>query len=170
MIVQGADGTIYCMADMNPTGVTTLDVYPGVGTGYITVDGVERLALTSSWETSATQPSETAGADGNYTYEYYVGDFSEGYAPVIDRKTGEAIEYVVDEWYNIYSVKNGEYVADLTQQVVNDANTTLQQNAFYKDSVLHVYKTGYIWMVESKDNGRSWINLRILNPQVKRRV
>ncbi len=162
ILVQGADGTIYCMADMNPTGVTTFDVYPGAGTGYITVDGVERLALTSSWDNSASEPK--ANPD---KYEYYVGNFEDGYAPVLKVADNSATEYAVDEWYNIYSVKDDEYVADLTQTQVN-SDTVIQQNAFYRDSVLHVYKTGYIWMVTSKDNGRTWSNPTILNPQVKR--
>ena len=162
ILVQGDDGTIYCMADMNPTGVTTLDVFPGAGTGYITVNGVERLALTSSWGNSASEPK--ANPD---KYEYYVGDFTNGYAPVLKVADNTATQYAVDEWYNIYSVKDGEYVADLTQTQVN-SDTVIQQNAFYKDSVLHVYKTGYIWMVTSKDNGRTWSNPTILNPQVKR--
>ena len=162
VLVQGNDGTIYCMADMNPTGVTTLDVYPGKGTGYITVDGVERLALTSSWDDSALEPK--ANAD---KYEYYVGDFADGYAPVLKVADHTATEYAVDEWYNIYTVRNGEYVADLTQTQVN-SDTLIQQNAFYRDSILHVYKTGYIWLITSKDNGISWENPRILNPQIKR--
>lgn len=104
------------MADMNPTGVTTLDVYPGVGTGYITVNGEECLALTSSWENSASEPK--ANPD---KYEYYVGDFIDGYAPVLNVSDHTATQYAVDEWYNIYSVKNGEYVADITQtQVFTD--------------------------------------------------
>ena len=125
------------MADMNPTGVTTLDVFPGAGTGYITVNGEERLALTSSWDNSASEPK--ANPD---KYEYYVGDFTNGYAPVLKVADNTATQYAVDEWYNIYSVKDGEYVADLTQTQVN-SDTVIQQNAFYKDSVLHVYKTGF---------------------------
>ncbi len=166
VLVKGADGTIYCLADVNPTGVTTYYLYkfPGQGTGYIKVDGVDRLPLTSNYDNVNIQPVE----DDIATYEYYVGDFNEnGYAPVVKRVDNMVTEYAVDEWYNLYTVKDGAYVADLTQKQVN-TDTMIQQNAFYKDSILHVYNTGYMWMVSSKDNGRTWGNPVILNPQIKR--
>lgn len=166
VLVQGADETIYCLADVNPTGVTTMGgyTYPHVGTGYITVDGEEHLALTSDYSRVNTLPSE----EDCTVYEYYVGDFDEnGYAPVINRADGSASEYGVDKWYNLYHVKNGEYVADLTQTQVN-TDTVIQQNAFYAGSVLHVYNTGYIMCAKSTDDGLTWEEPEILNPQIKR--
>ena len=155
VLVQGEDGAVYCMADVNPTGVTTMGGYtlPGEGTGYITVDGKERLALTDDYENVNTAPA----ADDTETYGYYVGDWDEqGYAPVISRANGSASTYAVDKWYNLYSVKGGEYAADLTQAQVNDPNTQIQQNAFYRDSSLHVYNTGYIMYAKSTDDGLTW--------------
>ena len=166
VLVQDAAGTIYCMADVNPTGVTTMGGYiqPGVGTGYITVDGQERLALTSDYSDVNTLPTD----DNNTVYEYYVGDWNEaGYAPVIRREDGTASTYAVDKWYNLYTVTNGTYVADLTQKQVN-SDTDIQQNVFYKDSVLHVYNTGYIMCAKSTDDGLTWSDPEILNPQIKR--
>ncbi len=164
VLIQGSDGTVYLMADVNPTGVTTMGgyTYPGAGTGYINVNGEERLALTSVYANAATAPSDSDTA----TYEYYVGDFTDGYAPVIVRATGLASDYVVDECYNIYEKNaNGDLVG-LTQTQVN-SSTTIQQNAFYAGSVLHVYNTGYMWLAYSKDNCETW-NHTILNPQIKR--
>lgn len=166
VLVQDAAGTIYCMADVNPTGVTTMGGYiqPGVGTGYITVDGQERLALTSDYSNVNTLPTD----DNKTVYEYYVGDWNEaGYAPVISREDGAASTYAVDKWYNLYTVRNDEYVADLTQKQVN-SDTDIQQNVFYKDSVLHVYNTGYIMYAKSTDDGLTWSDPEILNPQIKR--
>ncbi len=167
VLVQGEDGAVYCMADVNPTGVTTMGGYtsPNVGTGYITVDGKERLALTSNYDNVNTRPTE----EDTEKYEYYVGDWNEdGYAAVVSREDGSASGYAVDKWYNLYSVKGGEYVADLTQAQVNDAETQIQQNAFYKDSVLHVYNTGYIMYAKSTDDGFTWGDPEIINPQIKR--
>ena len=166
-LVEGPDGTIYCIADMNPTGVTTYGgfTFPGRNTGYVEIDGTDRLALTSNYSKASTLPTESDTA----TYAYYVGDFNEdGYAPVLNRSDNQPTIYGVDEWYNLYTVNSdGNYEATLTQSQVN-SSTTIQQNVFYKDSVLHVYNTGYIWMVESKDGGLSWVNPRILNPDIKR--
>lgn len=168
-LVEGPDGTIYCLVDMNPTGITTYTaggfIFPGRDTGYVKIDGVDRMVLTSVHDYAATLPTE----EDITTYEYYVGDFDKnGYAPVLNRSDHQPSGYGVDEWYNLYTVDaDGNYAADLTQKQVN-SQTTIQQNVFYKDSMLHVYNTGYIWMVESKDGGLSWENPRILNPDIKR--
>lgn len=165
-LVQGEDGTVYLIADVNPTGMTTLYATPGKGSGYITVAGVERLALTSVYTNSDTIPTE-GDAD---TYEYYVGDFQDGYAAVMDRKTGAPSGYAVDQWYNLYEVDQSGYTALIQRQVDSSGKPTdqyVQQNVFYKDSALHVFRTGYMWLVSSSDNGMTWSNTDI-TPQVKR--
>ena len=145
VIVQGNDGTIYCIADMNPSGITTGDIMPAYGTGFVQVNGEWRLALTGTY----TKPNENNAASyGNpANYEYYVGDFdAEGFAHVLKMADGSETAYVVDEWYNIYKLDEttNAYKA-LTQTMVNDS-TVIQQNAFYKDSELHVFNTGYLWL------------------------
>ena len=171
--MEGPDGTIYCIADVNPTGVTTLGdfKYPGAGTGYVDVNGTLRLALTSDYSKSNNRPD-----DANTSYEYYVGDFDEeGFAPVLNMEDGTPSAYGVDEWYNLYSVENGEYKDTLRQVQVkqesadeDEPDVMVQQNAFYAGSDLHVYRTGYIMSVESKDHGRTWDNPQILNTQIKK--
>ncbi|MEY8427460.1 leucine-rich repeat protein [Lachnospiraceae bacterium 46-15] len=172
-VVEGPDGTIYCIADVNPTGVTTMNGFktPGTGTGYVDVNGTLRLALTSDYSKSNNRP------DGdNAGYEYYVGDFNEeGFAPVLNMEDGTPSAYGVDEWYNLYSVENGEYKDTLRQVQVkqesadeDEPDVMVQQNAFYAGSDLHVYRTGYIMSVESKDHGRTWDNPQILNTQIKK--
>lgn len=163
-VMEGPDGTIYCIADVNPTGVTTMGGYhsPGYGTGYIEIDGTQRLALTDSFDYSANRP-DTAGVN----YEYYVGDYTDGFAPVLNRSDHTPTAYCVDEWFNIYQTEADGSRKELKQKQV-DSDTDIQQNAFYRDSILHVYKTGYLWMVSSTDHGRTWGNPTILNTQIKR--
>lgn len=184
-VVEGPDGTVYCVADVNPTGVTTMGGFhfPGRGTGYMLIDGEPRLALTSDYNKADTRP-DTADDSKEYhvgepnasaVYEYYVGDFdADGYAPVLSTADGSPSQYGVDEWYNLYTLKDGEYVDDLRQVQVkqeskkNDPDVMVQQNAFYAGSALHVYRTGYIMAVVSRDHGRTWEKPRILNTQIKR--
>ena len=164
-LMMGPDNTIYCIADACPTGVTTMGGFraPGCGTGFIEVNGEWRLALTTEYTTKARIRPDAEGAD----YEYYVGDFEDGYAPVLSMEDDSPSEYVIDEWYNLYSDAGNGTLTELTQTQV-DSDTIIQQNVFYGDSALHVYETGYLFMVSSKDNGRTWENPTILNTQIKR--
>lgn len=165
-LVQGKDGEIYCIADVNPTGVTTMGGYkaPGEGTGYVKVNGKDYLAVTDNYDNVNTQPKD----DDVTTYAYYVGDWDEnGYARILKRSDHSETEYGVDKWYNLYKVENGEYKESLTQKQVN-SNTDIQQNIFYKGSALHVYNTGYMMYAKTYDDGFTWTDPEILNPQIKR--
>lgn len=165
-LVQGKDGEIYCIADVNPTGVTTMGGYkaPGEGTGYIKVNGKDYLAVTDNYDNVNTQPKD----DDATTYAYYVGDWDEnGYAKILKRSDHSETGYGVDKWYNLYKVENGEYKDTLTQKQVN-SNTDIQQNIFYKGSALHVYNTGYMMYAKTYDDGFTWTDPEILNPQIKR--
>lgn len=110
-----------------------------------------------------------------------MGDFDEnGYAKILKRQDGSETGYGVDEWYNLYTIENGTYVNNLTQKQLAQGenlpdaqlynNTDIQQNIFYKDSQFHVYSIGYIWMITSKDGGRTWEHPKNINDQVKRRT
>ena len=160
-IVEGDDGKIYVLADMNPTGVTTKPEYisPNVGTGYIKIDGVDRLALTDDYEMVNKNPKETS-------YPYYLGDFVDGYAKVLSTNDHSETNWALDAWWNIYEINDGGKYAPLYQKQV-DSDTKIYQNAFYKDSVLHVYNTGYLLMAESSDKGETWTP-KVLNTQIKR--
>ncbi len=159
-LVEGPDGTIYCMADVNPTGITTHYGRISMGTGFVEINGKKRLALTDNYANTGKNP-----ASDTTSYPYYVGEYQDGYAPVLRRADNSATDWRVDEWFNIEKKQGGTF-EPLTQTQV-DTDTTIQQNAFYKDSELHVFNIGYIWMVESKDGGNFWENPRILNDQVK---
>ena len=164
-VVEGPDGTIYCFADVNPSGITTMYGAIKTGTGYVLVDGKPYLALTDVYANADTEPTDSDFT----TYPYYVDDFDEnGYAQILRREDSTPTGYGVDEWYNLYHVQDGEYVmGDLTQKQTN-TDTDIQQNAYYKDSSFHVYNIGYIWVITSKDHGRTWEHPRNINYQVKR--
>lgn len=170
-------GTVYLLANVYPGGIAPTEgfTYPGAGTGYVEIDGKKYLALTDSYDKAAVNPT-----DQNAEYAYYIGDFADGYAPV-NSKTDKAVatidskQYYVDEWYNLYS-KEGEAYTAVEQdggQLDAEAGATdkLQQNVFYKDSMLHVYNTGYIMCVtstkqDSVEEGDSWSAPQILNVQL----
>ena len=82
----------------------------------------------------------------------------------------------MDEWYNLYTIENGRYIDNLEQdQVRSDPINTdpigkVQQNVYYAGSKFHIYCVAHIWMVTSKDHGRTWTNPVDINDQVKRRT
>ncbi len=163
--IEGPDGTIYFIADVNPTGSTTMYGTVGQGTGYVTVNNKRYLALTDNYGKVTTRPTDTNLTD----YPYYVGDFNdEGYAEILKRADSTSTGFGVDEWYNIYEIENGEYKDTLTQPQVNRADVEVQQNCFYRDSSYHVYHIDYIWVVKSTDGGRTWEHPRDITDQIKR--
>ena len=168
-ITVADDGTIYCLMNVTPSGVSSLAseddgfIFPKQGTGYIEIAGKQRLALCSGTDTPNTAP------DG---YAYYVGDWeSSGYAKVLNKDGNTATKYAVDKWYNLYEEENGQYKPmkqnRATSTGYNNSSEEVQQNVFYYASRLHVYNTSYIVCVTSRD-GLSWTAPEILNPEVKR--
>lgn len=158
LVVQGADGTVYCTTNVFPGGVSAYAGNVGAGSGFVTVNGKKYLAVTDDYETkSFLQPSDTDFT----TYPYYVGDFVNGCAEILNRADGSSTGYGVDGWFNLYYVTDGVFSAtadgkdDLTQPQV-DSETLIQQNIFYKNSKFHVYATGYTAIITSPDNGRTW--------------
>ena len=164
-LLEGPDGTIYCIADVFPTEYSVQNVGARAGTGYVEINGRQRLALTDDYGDVGTAPVD----EGDERYLYYVGEFKDGYAQILTREDHAPTGYAVDEWYNLYTVGgNGEYLDDLKQPQINNEDHQVQQNVYYRDSKFHVYQTGYIWMVTSKDHGRTWEHPRDLVPQIKR--
>lgn len=171
-LTVASDGTIYCLMNVTPTGVSSLAAegdgftYPNVGTGYIDVDGTKRLALTTSTETANQSPDN---------YVYYVGDFDNTteLAKVLKKSDGEESDYAVDKWYNLYKKNSDGSAYEEIRQKRADASGILhgegyvQQNVFYAGSELHVYNTSYVVCVTSTD-GLSWSAPEILNPYVKK--
>ncbi len=165
-LLEGPDGTLYCIADAFPTSYSLQNKATGLGTGYVTVDGELHLALTDDY----SKVTQTPVDEGDSNYLYYVDAFdSDGFAQILKREDGSPSGYGVDEWYNLYSVdENGEYQDNLRQAQVNQSKTKVQQNVYYKDSKFHVYETGYMWMITSKDHGRTWEHPRDIISQIKK--
>ena len=88
----------------------------------------------------------------------YVGDFSDGFAPVIE--SGKETAYTVDEEYRLYL--NSEPLK--IKQINSDS--FVQQSVFYSD-IYEVVHTSYLWLRYSDDGGETWSAPQILNHQVK---
>lgn len=166
-LLEGPDGTIYCIADVFPTEYSIQNIGARSGSGYVDIDGTKRLALTDNYSNVSTAPVD----ENDEKYLYYVGEFCDGYARILKREDNLPTEYAVDEWYNLYTVdENGVCHDDLKQKqinLINDDEREIQQNVYYKDSMFHVYQTGYLWVITSKDHGRTWEHPTDIIPQVK---
>lgn len=168
-VMEGPDGTIYFIADVNPTGSTTMYKQIPEGTGYVEVeneaDSGRFLALTENYQTSWDVNPEDGTLEN---YPWYVSKFDkDGFAKILKRSDGSESGYGVDEWYNLYTIEDGTYVDNLRQSQVN-SSTEIQQNAFYKDSKFHVYSIDYLWVITSTDGGKTWEHPRDMTDQIKR--
>lgn len=148
-IVQSETGRIFLLADAYPYGCGYLQ--SKTGTGYAEIDGKKRMLLTKG----------NCG-DRPVTFGYYIGEYENGLAFVLDRKTGKKTEYTVDEEFRLY--KNGEAV--YCEQRGSEG-VSVQQRIFYAAADLKCYKTTYLWLRYSDDNGRTWSSPKIISPMVK---
>lgn len=137
-VVQSSTGRLFVISDTFPSGGGS--DYSGKGTGFAEIDGASRMLLTKG---SAT--------DKLSTFKYYIGDFENNLAPVLTRESSAATEYSVDSEYNLY--KNGE---PLYTSQKGSEGVSVQQNVYYSDSELCCYRTSYLWLRYSDDNGKTW--------------
>ncbi len=163
-LTEGKDGTIYLMVDIYPGGVglNTAPAAPEVSTGFAEIDGIKRMMLYTS----------TSGqTDDNYSY--YVGAFTNGYAPVMEPLGGEAdvfSGFYVDEYYYLYHTA-GEFNAKTPAndkiycQRLGD-NTYVQQNVFFYNATLHARIATFLCIAKSTDGGETWSAPQIINDQV----
>ncbi len=148
-IVQSSTGRIFIISDAQPAGCGYLQCKRG--TGFITVDGKAHMLLTTGSSTDLMS-----------TFEYYVGDYVNGFAPVLKVADNSLTEYSVDEELDIY--KNN---VALTMNQKGSNGVTVNQNVFYADAILKCYSTTYLWMRYSDDNGATWSAPINLTAQVK---
>lgn len=141
---------IFIVTDMCPSGGGYNQAQKG--TGFTEVNGKNHLLLTTG-----------DNSDQLNTFEYYVGDFDDGFAPVCKVSDNSETEYTVDEEYNLY--KNGEalYMAQKGSEGVE-----VQQNVFYNDAEMCCYLTTYLAMRYSDDNGETWSAIKLIAADVKK--
>lgn len=150
VIVQSKTGRIFMLADVQPSECGYLQCK--TGTGYTEINGKKHLLLTTG-----------KNGDKLSTFEYYVGGFDGELAPIFKRANSTATEYSIDREFRLY--KNGEPI--YTAQKGADG-VSVQQNIFYSSSELKCYKTTYLWLRYSDDNGKTWSHPSILSEQVKK--
>ena len=137
-VVQSADGRLFVISDVFPSGCGS--DYAKKGSGFIEIDGVKRMLLTAGKAKANLR-----------SFEYYIGDFNGTLADVYSLSTNEKTEYSVDSEYKLY--KNGE---PLYMPQKESDNVSIQQSVYYTDSELHCYYTSYIWLRYSDDGGKTW--------------
>ncbi len=148
-IIQSQTGRIFILSDADPSGCGYLQ--SKTGSGYAEIGGKKRLLLTTGKH-----------GDKLSTFDYYVGDCNGDTAPVLSRKDNSETEYSIDRDFRLY--KNGEAIY-CKQRGCEDVK--VQQNVFYADAELKCYKTTYLWLKYSDDNGRTWSKPEIISPMVK---
>ncbi len=153
VLAQGKDGTLYLMVDLMPGGNWTRTLQKL--SGYETVDGQRRMVLYTM-------------LDGHThdNYSYYVGDFQNGYAPVIAKGDADKtpVYYVNDHYYLYTAEKKPMYCRQL------DSDKYVQQNVFFTNAALHTADAVFLWLITSQDGGETWSAPTILNPQVRDEV
>ena len=155
LMTVGKDGTLYLLVDLFPGSfaINTAPNRPDQATGFVSVNGVQRMPIYTSTSNQS---------DSNYTY--YVGDFTNGYAPLLNKSDNQESGYFVDSHYYLYHGANK--VKLYCQQL--GANAWVHQNVFFYNAGLHVRNATYLWLVTSKDGGETWSDPTILNPQIRR--
>lgn len=140
-------GRIFVLADCYPSGGGIVAAVKG--NGFKDIHGKSRLLLTKGDRKKFE------------SFEYYVGDFENGFAPVYKIEGDEKTEYTLDGEYRIY--QGGEVLK--TKQKLTDAE--INQCVFYDDSVLKVLFTNYLVLRHSDDNGKTWSDYKIISKSVK---
>lgn len=172
VIVEGKDGTIYLMVDLFSGGVAinTAPMRPPAATGYVEIDGTQRLVL-------YTSPDTNLQSDTNYYC--YIGDFDQtGYAPVMEPINGSADifnGYYVDRHYYLYYT-SGQFSSKTPDddkiwcERKGESGVYVQQNVFFYNAILHARNAAYLWIVKSTDGGETWSDPQIVNDQVRTEI
>lgn len=158
-MVQDSNGTIYLIVDAFPSGGGAWTCKPG--TGHVTYQGKERLALTDDHNNMKDIEA----------FNYVVGDYRTGvfgdheFAPIINRRTGEETGYFVDREFDIFHETEGYQMMMPTG--AEEGAEEVKQNIFYDSSVFCVQRVMHLWLRTSNNNGETWSAPTIITPQVK---
>lgn len=149
VIAQSSTGRIFLLADAYPSEGGYLQ--SKTGSGYAVINGKKHMLLTTG-----------NNGDKLRTFGYYIGDYEGNFAPVFTRNDSKVTEYSVDREFKLY--KNGEPI--YTEQKGSEG-VKVQQNIFYSAAELKCYRTTYLWLKYSDDNGKTWSYPTIISDQVK---
>lgn len=160
-VAQDASGKIYLITDACPAYIGS----PTAGdskNGFI--DG--KLVLC---DRTTTDTLESTKLDKNH-YPYYLGEFVNGYAPVLKFSDGTRYNnYCVDREYNLYVCENNSRERVMINTIGADGKLTdnrTQANIFYAHSPIKIYPAFYFWLRTSTDGGQTWSEPSILNDEI----
>ncbi len=148
-IAQTANGRIFLITDVFPSQGGYLQAKKG--TGFARIDGKKRMLLTSG-----------NNGDKLASFGFYIGDFEGDTAPVLGRNDNQKTAYSVDREFRLY--KNG---SPLCCPQKGTEGVQVQQNVFYSAAELQVYRTVYLWLRTSDDNGKTWSAPTVLSDSLK---
>ncbi len=140
-------GRIFLISDTFPSGGGYNQAMKG--TGFTEINSEKHMLLTDG-----------ENSDKLSTFNYYVGDFSDGFADVFTL-SGAKTPYSIDENYCLYKNSGKLY---MTQ---TGSDKKVQQNVFYNNAELSCYLTAYLTMRYSDDNGKTWSCPINLSAQIK---
>lgn len=141
-------GDIFVITDVFPGSTGPWDALKGAGS--IEKNGEKRLALTDSEKRENIE-----------NFKYYIGSFKDGFAEILNVSDDSPSEYSVDEEYNLYKNKAPLYMEQ------NGTGKKINQKVFYDGAELTLFKTMYMGVRISRDNGKSFGPLKIITPDVK---
>lgn len=150
-IAQSSTGRIFIVTDVYAAN----GGYPTtkVGSGYFTFeDGSKYLGLT------------TGNIADWATFEYYVGDFNGDFAPICKVADKTETGYYVDREYMVYE---GTTPVMIDQKPVETVTNKIQANVFYSGSPFTVFRSAFLWMRYSDDNGATWSHPEIISKDTK---
>lgn len=121
-----------------------------IGSGFVTIDGEKYLGLGANGVTEFKD------------FEYYVGDFAAGlFAPICKIADKTPTGFFVDREYRIYE---GTAPVMINQQ---GSDKQVQANVFYAGAPFTVFRTSYLWLRYSDDNGKTWSYPEIISKDTK---
>lgn len=166
--IQGADGTVYMMADAWPAGT-------GIwGTGGASCESTG-FDENGNFLISRGKAGAIASLDaGQYTYHcdaqakqaFDVDGKRVELTPIKD-KDGALTGAWIDAYFDLYTVKDGAAARTVVKQ--HESNQDIQANVFYSQSEWKAYPTCYIWLVKGTptEDGIDWGAPSILNVKQK---